>query len=51
MTYHAQSKALLTEAHGTASGALEGKMYQREHPTYRNGRMRIAQDKIVGGDA
>ena len=30
MTYHAQSKALLTEAHGTASGALEGKMYQRE---------------------
>ena len=30
MTYHAQSKALLTEARGTASGALEGKMYQRE---------------------
>ena len=30
MTYHAQSKALLTEAHGTASGALEGKMYQRD---------------------
>ena len=29
-SYHAQSKALLTEAHGTASGALEGKMYQRE---------------------
>lgn len=30
MTYHAQSKALLTEAHGTASCALEGKMYQRD---------------------
>lgn len=30
MTYHAQSKALLTDAHGAASGALEGKIYQRE---------------------
>lgn len=29
-TYHAQSKVLLTDAHGAASGALEGKMYQRE---------------------
>ena len=39
MTYHAQSKALLTEAHGTASGALECKMYQRE---------RLIENLVIG---